>query len=53
VNQDVNDDDAWDRLAIRRGPADLTVDVRVVRDPPLDPSMMDKGAASTLGWRVI
>ncbi len=31
----------------------LPVDVRVVWDPPWDPSMMDDTAASALGFRVV
>jgi len=38
--------------AIRQATAgSLPVDVRVVWDPPWDPSMMDDGAASSLGFQ--
>jgi metal-sulfur cluster biosynthetic enzyme len=41
------------RAAVRRATADrLPVDVRVVWDPPWDPSMMDEGAASAPGFRM-
>jgi metal-sulfur cluster biosynthetic enzyme len=40
------------KSAIRQATADsLPVDVRVVWDPPWDPSMMDDAAASSLGFR--
>ena len=42
------------RTAVRQAAGDsLPVDVRVVWDPPWDPSMMDEGAASALGFRVM
>ena len=42
------------RSAIRQATADaIPVDVRVVWDPPWDPSMMDETAASALGFRVM
>jgi metal-sulfur cluster biosynthetic enzyme len=42
------------RSAVRQATADsLPVGVRVVRDPPRDPSMMDDAAASALGFRVM
>ena len=42
------------RTAVRQAAGDsLPVDVRVVWDPPWDPSMKDEGAASALGFRVM
>lgn len=42
------------RAAVRQATGDrLPVDVRVVWDPPWDPSMMDEGAASALGFRIM
>ena len=41
------------KAAVRQAAGDgLPVDVRVVWDPPWDPSMMDDTAASALGFRV-
>jgi metal-sulfur cluster biosynthetic enzyme len=41
------------RAAVRLAAGDgLPVDVRVVWDPPWDPSMMDDTAASALGFRI-
>ncbi len=40
--------------AVRQSAGDgLPVDVRVVWDPPWDPSMMDDTAASALGFRIV
>lgn len=42
------------KAAVQRAAAGrLPVEVRVVWDPPWDPSMMDEGAASALGFRVM
>ena len=42
------------RAAVLRAAGDgMAVDVRVVWDPPWDPSMMDEGAASALGFRMM
>ena len=42
------------KAAVRQEAGDgLPVDVRVVWDPPWDPSMMDETAASALGFRVM
>jgi metal-sulfur cluster biosynthetic enzyme len=42
------------KAAVRQAAGDsLPVDVRVVWDPPWDPSMMDGTAASALGFRVM
>lgn len=41
------------KAAVQRAAGGLPVDVRVVWDPPWDPSMMDEGAASALGFRVM
>jgi metal-sulfur cluster biosynthetic enzyme len=42
------------RTVVRQAAGDsLPVDVRVVWDPPWDPSMMDDAAASALGFRVM
>jgi metal-sulfur cluster biosynthetic enzyme len=42
------------RAAIRQATGEgLPVDVRVVWDPPWDPSMMDEAAASALGFRLM
>ncbi|MGH3204163.1 MAG: metal-sulfur cluster assembly factor [Streptosporangiaceae bacterium] len=42
------------KAAVRQAAgAGLPVDVRVVWDPPWDPSMMDDTAASALGFRVM
>lgn len=41
------------KAAVQRAAGELPVDVRVVWNPPWDPSMMDEGAASALGFRVM
>jgi len=42
------------KAAVRQEAGDgLPVDVRVVWDPPWDPSMMDDAAAASLGFRVM
>lgn len=42
------------RAAVRQAAGDsLPVDLRVVWDPPWDPSMMDDTAASALGFRIM
>ncbi|MGH3244737.1 MAG: metal-sulfur cluster assembly factor [Trebonia sp.] len=42
------------RAAVREATGDdLPVDVRVVWEPPWDPSMMDGTAASSLGFRIM
>jgi metal-sulfur cluster biosynthetic enzyme len=42
------------KAAVRQAGRDgLPVDVRVVWDPPWDPSMMDDAAAASLGFRVM
>jgi len=42
------------KSAVRQAAGDgLRVDVRVVWDPPWDPSMMDDTAAASLGFRVM
>jgi metal-sulfur cluster biosynthetic enzyme len=42
------------KAAVRQAARDsLPVDVRLVRDPPWNPSMMDGTAASALGFRVM
>lgn len=42
------------RAAVRQAAGDsLPVDLRVVWDPPWDPSMMDGAAASALGFRIM
>jgi len=42
------------RAAVRQAAGDsLPVDIRVVWDPPWDPSMMDGAAAAALGFRVM
>lgn len=42
------------RAAVRHAAGDsLPVDLRVVWDPPWDPSMMDDTAASALGFRIM
>lgn len=41
------------KSAVRQGTRDsLPVDIRIVWEPPWDPSMMDDNAASALGFRV-
>ena len=40
------------RAAVRQAADSLPVDVRVVWEPPWDPSMMDETAAAALGFRM-